>query len=68
MDTSTFMPLLPWFIALLIWESVWKGLALWKAGRNNQSIWFICILVFNTIGILPFVYIMFFQKKTILNN
>jgi len=50
-------------IPLGIWELIWKGIALWKCGRNNQMKWFIAILVLNTIGILPIVYLKFFQKK-----
>jgi hypothetical protein len=50
-------------IVISLWEAVWKGIALWKSGRNNQLAWFICILIFNTIGILPIVYLLFFQKK-----
>jgi len=57
----------PVFIAFLIavvaWELVWKGIALWKAGRNNQIKWFVPMLIFNTFGILPLIYIKFFQKK-----
>jgi hypothetical protein len=54
--------LLPLIIILIIWELIWKGLALWRAGRHNQLAWFICILLFNTIGILPILYLLFFQK------
>ncbi|MFH1211854.1 MAG: DUF5652 family protein [Candidatus Woesearchaeota archaeon] len=50
-------------IPLMIWEAIWKGIALWKAGRNNQLGWYICIFIFNTIGILPILYLLFFQKK-----
>jgi len=50
-------------IPLAIWDLIWKGIALWKCGRNNQLIWFIVILVCNTVGILPIVYLLFFQKK-----
>ena len=49
-------------ILVAIWDGVWKLIALWKSARNNQLAWFICIAIFNTIGILPIVYIMFFQK------
>ena len=45
-----------------LWDIVWKGLALWKSGRNNQNYWFIAILVLNTAGILPIIYLLFFQK------
>jgi hypothetical protein len=58
-DTS----ILIWLIPLIIWELIWKGIALWKSGRNNQLKWFIAILILNTVGILPIIYLKFFQKK-----
>ncbi len=52
-----------WIISLaVVWELVWKGIALWKAGRNGHLVWFICILIFNTLGILPIIYIFFFSQ------
>jgi len=48
---------------VIIWSLVWKGLALWKSARNNQPVWFVCLLVINTVGILEIIYISFFQKK-----
>ncbi|HPN14954.1 MAG TPA: DUF5652 family protein [bacterium] len=56
--------ILIWLIPLMIWEAVWKGIALWKSGRNNQLKWFIAIFIFNTVGLLPIVYLKFFQKKS----
>lgn len=57
-----------WLIlSLMLWELVWKAIALWKAARNNHLAWFICILIFNTIGILPIVYILLKRKKTGIN-
>ena len=61
MSYDTVRPIL--FMLLIAWEIVWKGIALWKAARNNQSRWFVAILVINTLGILPIVYLKFFQKK-----
>jgi len=59
--------LAPALIALIViiavWDAVWKGIGMWKSARNNQLAWFICILIFNTAGILPILYISFFQKK-----
>lgn len=52
-------------IILALWDGVWKGIALWKSARHNQLPWFICILIFNTVGILPILYILFFQRKRI---
>ncbi len=55
-------------IALLgviaVWSLVWKGIALWRCGRNNQLTWFVVLLILNTAGILPIIYILFFQRKT----
>jgi len=50
-------------VILAIWELIWKGIALWNCGRNNQLVWFICILILNTAGILPIIYLLFFKKK-----
>jgi len=55
--------LLVFLLVLVFWELVWKGIALWKCGRNNQIVWFIFILLFNTVGILPILYLVFFQKS-----
>jgi hypothetical protein len=56
------------FIILGIWELTWKGLALWAASQNKQRNWFIAILIINTVGILPIVYLKFFQRKIILKK
>ena len=50
-------------IVLIIWSTIWKGIALWKAGRNNQLGWFVALLIINTAGILEIIYLAFFQKK-----
>jgi hypothetical protein len=55
--------ILLWLIPLVVWDAVWKSVALWKSGRNNQLKWFIAILLLNTIGILPIVYLRFFQSR-----
>lgn len=50
-------------IALVaIWTLVWKAVALWKSARKNQPIWFILLLVINTLGILEILYIFIFSK------
>ena len=48
---------------LVVWETVWKGFALWKAARNNHVAWFVCIIVFSTVGILPIIYILLNRDK-----
>lgn len=49
-------------ILLAIWDGVWKLIAMWKSARQNQMAWYICLAIFNTIGILPILYLMLFQK------
>lgn len=49
-------------VILALFELAMKGLALWKSGRNGHKAWFIAILLLNTAGILPLVY-MLTQKK-----
>ena len=49
-------------ILVALWDAVWKLIALWKSARHDQLAWFICLAIFNTVGILPICYILFFQK------
>ncbi len=43
---------------LLIWDLVWRGFALWRAGGNRQKGWFIVLLIVNSVGILPIIYLL----------
>ena len=45
------------------WEMAWKGVALWKAGRNAHLAWLIVLFIFNTLGILPIIYIFAFSRR-----
>ena len=51
------LKLMPVIMLLFIWDSVWKLIALWKSAQRKQLLWFICIAIFNTLGILPIVYL-----------
>ena len=59
LSTTLFLGII---LVLVFWELFWKGIALWKAARNNQKYWFIAMLVLNTAGILPILYIYIFQS------
>lgn len=57
-------PYFPYVMAVLtIWDLVWRGKALWRAAKNSSLYWFIALLVVNSLGILPIIYIYFFSKK-----
>lgn len=50
---------------LFAWSVVWKGIALWKAAKDNQKNWFISLLVLNTVGILEIAYLLYYAKHKI---
>jgi len=56
--------LIPLIIVFALWDVCWKLIGLWKSARNNDLAWFICIAIFNTLGILPIIYILLDKKKT----
>lgn len=62
-DTSVFDQLSPQLIFLSLWSLFWKGLALWRASRENQRNWFIALLVLNTLGLGEIIYLTWFAKK-----
>jgi len=45
------------------WSMAWKGVALWRAGRNAHLVWFIVLFIVNTLGILEIIYIFAFSRK-----
>ncbi len=44
-------------IALTAIDLLWKGAALWKAATMHDTVWFIVLLVINSAGILPLMYL-----------
>lgn len=62
--TPSFMSsLAPFLLILIVLDVVLKGVALWYSARSGQKYWFIALLILNTAGILPLIYIIFFRKK-----
>ena len=53
----------PVLLAILIWTLPWKGIALWKAAKNDHKKWFVVLLVFNTLALLEIIYIFYFAKR-----
>jgi len=50
-------------VLLILWSCIWKGVALWKAARRDQPLWYIVILVLNTAGILEILYILIYARR-----
>ena len=58
--------LTPWIFGLIfiiLWEMFWKGIALWKSGSRKQKGWFVAIFLFNTLGILPIIYLLIYRGE-----
>lgn len=52
-----------WVIAIAaVWTLSWKGVALWRAARNRSVVWFVILLIVNTLGILEIIYILFSSR------
>ena len=51
------------FTILIVWSSIWKGLALWKSARLKHKVWFIVMFIINTSGILEIVYLIIHRNK-----
>ncbi len=49
-------------IILAIWSLIWKGLALYKSAQKGQKIWFIIMLIGNTVGILEIIYLLIYRE------
>jgi len=58
----------PVLLAILLWTIPWKGIALWKAAKNDHKKWFVVLLVLNTLALLEIVYIFYFTKKKEVKN
>lgn len=54
--------LLTVFIFLTLWTTIIKAFALWFAAKNGQPLWFVAMLILNTLGILELVYLLGFRK------
>ena len=63
MDLQLIYDYWPLISAVIVWDLLWKGAALWIAARQSDKPWFVALLVLNTIGILPLAYIYVFSKR-----
>jgi len=45
------------------WTIPWKGVALWKSAKHGEKIWFIILLLANTLAILDILYIFIIARR-----
>lgn len=55
-------PLLIAIFVISVWDLIWKLFAMWKAAKKNSVVWFVVLMIFNTAGILPILYIYVFSE------
>jgi hypothetical protein len=48
---------------IIIWTLIWKGIAMWKAARAGSKVWYVVLMVVNTVGILEMIYIFWISKR-----
>ena len=58
--------LAPLIAILAVWDLIWKGMALWKSAQRKEKSWFVALLIVNSAGILPLIYLI--SKGDILGN
>jgi len=45
-------------------DLILRGFALWKAARKDQNVWYIFLLIVNSMGILPLIYLLLNRDKS----
>jgi hypothetical protein len=58
-NTPSFMN---WLLPFVILDAVLRGFALWKSARKGQNWWFVALLVVNSLGILPGIYLLLHKE------
>jgi hypothetical protein len=55
-------------LPLILWSVFWKGWALWKSANKRHLVWFVVLLLVNTLGLLEIAYIFYLNKWDIDNG
>ncbi len=48
---------------LVLWDLFWKGISLWRAARRHDKFWFVVLLLINSAGFLPIIYILITEQR-----
>jgi hypothetical protein len=46
----------------VVWTLIWKSLAMWRAAKVGSKVWFVILLVVNTLGVLDIIYLYVISK------
>lgn len=55
--------ILTFIVPFVLLDLILRGFALWKSARKDQNIWFIALLIVNSMGILPLIYLVLNKDK-----
>lgn len=47
----------PLIVILVLSDLILKGVALFKSAQRDQKVWFVALLLVNSLGILPIIYL-----------
>ena len=50
-------------VILALFDGVMTLIAMWYAAGRRQLAWFICLAIFNTVGILPIIYLLLHREN-----
>ena len=58
----------PSIYIFLVIELVLKGISLYKSAKRDQKVWFVALLLINSLGILPLIYLLLNRDVKFLNS
>jgi len=49
---------MPVIVLLVLSDLILRGVALFRSAQKNQKVWFVFLLIVNSLGILPIIYLL----------
>ena len=53
--------LLSVIVIFTLWDLAWKGIAMWDAVNRKSKLWFVMLLIINSAGIVPILYLLYYR-------
>ncbi len=50
-------------VVLALFDAAMKGWGMWRAARMGKNMWFIALLIVNSLGILPIIFLLVTKKE-----
>lgn len=48
----------PIIILLVISDLILRGVSLYRSAQKGQTVWFVALLIINSLGVLPIIYLL----------